>query len=148
MKEEQERKLLEHAAEVERQRQAEKLKREADLKRQKDLEEKKLMEEQQRIREGLARQAAQGFERIKKSGSIIEMRPKPGQEASKSQQPQQAEAADDNVQKSKSVKDLASAFMDQSCNLVPHSVAEINRKSLTMSSDCLAGFTTTSAGTV
>ena len=127
--------MQEHAAEVERQKQAEKLKKEAEVKRQKELEEKRVMEEQQRIREGLARQAAgQGFERIKKSGSIIEVRRKQGQ---------QLQDPDPPVQKSKSVKDLASAFLDQSCNLVPHSVAEINRKSLTMSSDCLAGFTST-----
>jgi len=119
----------ERQRQIELQRQQQQKKEEAEAKRQKELEEKKQLEEQQRIREELARQAAQkaGFERIKKSDSIIEVR---RNNAQQKQNPV--------VQKSKSVKDLAGAFLDQSRNLVPHSVAEINRKSLTMSSDCLA----------
>ena len=65
------------------------------------------------------------FERIQKSDSIIELREK--QEASK--------ATGEQVSKSRSVRDLSKAFLDQSQNIIPQSVAEINRNSFLSPND-------------
>ena len=76
------------------------------------------------VKKGGPAQQLATFERIQKSDSIIELREK--QEASKSSE---------QVPKSRSVRDLSKAFFDQSQNIIPQTVAEINRKSFLATSD-------------
>ena len=69
-------------------------------------------------------QQLNSYERIQKSDSIIELREKDN-----------APKTSDQAPKSRSVRDLSKAFLDQSQNIIPQSVAEINRNSFLSTND-------------
>jgi len=69
-------------------------------------------------------QQLSSYERIQKSDSIIELREK-----------ELASKSSEQVPKSRSVRDLSKAFLDQSQNIIPQSVAEINRNSFLSTND-------------
>ena len=76
------------------------------------------------IKKGGPVQQLATYERIQKSDSIIELREK-----------QQAAMSTEQVTKSRSVRDLSKAFLDQAQNIIPQSVAEINRHSFLSTTD-------------
>merc|ERR1712223_1440028 len=69
-------------------------------------------------------QQLNSYERIQKSDSIIELREK-----------ELASKSSEQVPKSRSVRDLSKAFLDQQSNIIPQSVAEINRNSFLSTND-------------